>query len=287
MAVFIKSRRCDRIQNWKYKSPKTNLKGDSGASSGDATKVSEKAVYGMFGSTLRLKLSKLLETIGLFCPHSMNLTNFECIITLPASNDVLIAQANQAAAEYSLENLQLEYETIMNKDVSYEITTNFSIGKSIPYEHVTMFHKLSWAKASTLLNINVNVPRKCMKAIVLLFKDDSTDSEDFAYPNLKTVKISIEGKPNQVYPRDLTRNRFYEEASRLFSNKMMKYDKNLTVFDFCQDGFSLVIDLRSHEDNDSYGSGRRIINTQIGVLLELTKSGTTAKFNFKICVLRL
>ena len=30
----------------------------------------------------------------------------------------------------------------------------------------------------------------------------------------------------------------------------MKYDKNLTVFDFYRDGFSVVIDLRGHEDNE-------------------------------------
>ena len=46
-----------------------------------------------------------------------------------------------------------------------------------------------------------------MKAFVLLFKNDTTDNEDFAYPNLKSVKISIEGKPNQVYSRDLSRKR--------------------------------------------------------------------------------
>ena len=74
-----------------------------------------------------------------------------------------------------------------------------------------------------------------MKVIVLLFKDVSTDSEYFAYPNLKTVKISIEGKPNQVYSRDLIRNRLYKEASRLFSNKIIECDKNLRVFVFCSD----------------------------------------------------
>lgn len=70
-----------------------------------------------------------------------------------------------------------------------------------------------------------------MKAIVLLFKDDSAENENFPYPNLKTMKISIEGKPNQVYSRELTNNRLYEEAHRLFSNKM-KFDQNITVHDF-------------------------------------------------------
>ena len=45
----------------------------------------------------------------------------------------------------------------------------------------------------------------------------------------------MEGKPNEVYSRDSTRDRFYEEASQLLSNKTMTYDKNVTVFDFYSD----------------------------------------------------
>ena len=97
----------------------------------------------MFQSTLQVNLSKVLENIGLFCPYFMNSSNFEYIVTLLASKDVLTARTNQAMAEYLLENLQLE-------DVSNKITTNFSIDKSIPHEHVTMFQKLSWPKATTL-----------------------------------------------------------------------------------------------------------------------------------------
>ena len=133
-----------------------------------------------------------------------------------------------------------------------------------------MFEKLTWPKATTVQNINVNVPRKSMKAIVLLFKDDNSDSE-----SLKTIKISTESKPNQVYPRELTANRLYEEAHRLFSNKI-KYDENLSVFDFFKDGFS-VIDLRSNEDNMVHKSGKMVMNTQSSILLELTESAVTAK----------
>ena len=62
-------------------------------------------------------------------------------------------------------------------------------------------------KKTLVQNLNVNVLRKNMKVIVLLFRDDSIDSESFVYPNLKTVKISIKGKPNQIYSRDLTTKR--------------------------------------------------------------------------------
>ena len=161
-------------------------------------------MFDVFGTTLRLKLCKILENIGLLVPHTM-MNNFEYIITLPASSDVLVTQTGEASADYSLENLHLEYETIMSDQLANEISSSFSTGRSLPYEHVTMFQKISWSKSLTIKNIDVNVPRKSVNAIVLLFKGDSNDNENFAYLNLKTVKISIEGKPNQLCYRDLTR----------------------------------------------------------------------------------
>lgn len=127
-----------------------------------------------------------------------------------------------------------------------------------------MFQKILCAKADT-----VNIPRKSIKGIVLLFKDDTNDPESFSY-----VKISIEGKLNQIYSHDLTTNILYEEAYHLFSTKM-KYDQNVLVFDFYKDSFACIIDLRLNEDNFVYRSGKTVINTQLGILLELTKAAMT------------
>lgn len=107
-----------------------------------------------------------------------------------------------------------------------------------------------------------------MKAVVLLFKDNSTDSESFVYPNLKKVKISIEGKPNQVYARDLTMNVLHKEVHGVFSSKI-KYDQNLSEFYLFNNSFSVIIDLHSNKDNLVYKSGKTVMKTQSGILLEL------------------
>ena len=49
----------------------------------------------------------------------------------------------------------------------------------------------------------------------------------------------------------------------------------MAVEKFYKDKFALVIDLRSHE-GDQYGHGKRIVNTQSGVLLEVRKRATAA-----------
>ena len=47
---------------------------------------------------------------------------------------------------------------------------------------------------------------------------------------------------------------------------------------FFKHSFCVTIDLRSNEDNQSiYGSGRKVVNTQSGVLLELAKNAATTK----------
>lgn len=59
------------------------------------------------------------------------------------SSEVLVTQSGQAAASCSLENLELEYETIVNDDLASQTTSMFSTGKFLFYEHVTMRKKIA------------------------------------------------------------------------------------------------------------------------------------------------
>ena len=104
-----------------------------------------------------------------------------------------------------LENLELEYETIANQDMASEVCGVYSAGRSLSYEHATLMKTSEWDKAVTLVNENINLPRKSMKAIVLLFtkKTGRVGSEEYVYPNIEKVKVTIEGNPNMhgVLPR--------------------------------------------------------------------------------------
>ena len=60
--------------------------------------------------------------------------------------------------------------------------------------------KTEWSKDSTIINETINVPRRSMKAIVMLFTNKTkTDSEEFVYPNIEKVRVTVEGVPNAVY----------------------------------------------------------------------------------------
>ena len=212
------------------------------------------------------------------------MNNFQYVITLPKSNEIMVAQSGSSVSNYTLENLELEYETIENLDLTNDILSNYSSGRSLSYNYVTLMKTEEWDKDATLHNININIPRKSMKAIVLLFRNKTlTDSEQFVYPNITDVKISVEGVPNSVYSQGFPKHRFFEEAFRVFpcgyADSMMSIEK------FYKDSFALCIDLRTFDDNYVYGNGKKIVNTQSGILLEITKTAISANVMCNIFVI--
>ena len=58
----------------------------------------------------------------------------------------------------------------------------------------------------------------------------------------------------------------------------------MSVKSFFKNRFALVVDLRSHPDNEKTGQGKRIMNTQNGVLLEIKKRAHTGVLKCHIFV---
>ena len=76
-------------------------------------------------------------------------------------------------------------------------------------------------KGATTVNETINIPRKSMRGILMLFQEkDETDPEMFGNPNITDVKITIEGVPNMIYSQGLPKDRIFEEAQRLFETDM-------------------------------------------------------------------
>ncbi|CAB4014919.1 Hypothetical predicted protein [Paramuricea clavata] len=233
---------------------------DSGVKVGDANKLADGLLHSVYGSKLRKQIDKIIADHGLYTPFSMN-NNPMYILTLPQSDEIMTAQGGEAKGNYKLDNLELEYETIENDTLASEVSRMYSTGCSLSYKHVTLMRRSNLDKDLTIVNENINIPRKSMSAIVLLFTNRvRTDSEEYIYPNIDKVNLTIEGVPNAVFSQGLPKN------SKFFSN-----------------GFALVIDLRSTQD-DTTGGGKKIVNTQSGVLLEIKKRATTADVQCNIFV---
>ncbi len=82
----------------------------------------------------------------------------------------------------------------------------------------------------------------------MLFRNKTvTDSEEFVFPNIETVKVTFKGTANQIYGQGIPKNRFYDEAKRLFGNGVE--NPLITLKGFYKNHFALVVDLRNIEDN--------------------------------------
>ena len=94
----------------------------------------------------------------------------------------------------------MEYETIENAEIATEVSGAYGTGRSLSYEHATLMKTVEWDESLILVNENINLLRKNMKAIVLLFtkKTGRASSEEYLYPNIEKVKVTIEGNPNMV-----------------------------------------------------------------------------------------
>ena len=115
-----------------------------------------------------------------------------------------------------------------------------------------------------------------MKSIVLLCtKKNPTDSEEFVNAEVEKVKVTIEGNPNSVYSQGLVRSEVYDEARRFFGTTNDLCNDNLSKLEFLKDKYAIVIDLRTVDDENTVHSGRKLIGTQSGVLLEIEKLATT------------
>ena len=212
------------------------------------------------------------------------INNLQYSITLPSASDIMKAQSGEAVEGYSLENIELEYETIENQELANEATEVYELGKSLDFDHVTLMKTTEWDKNTTLVNETINLPRRSMKAVVMLFKSKTpSGSEEYVYPNIEGVKVTIEGVPNSVYSQGIPKSRFHEEAGRLFG-RYHNCEKTVPIRDFYKDQFACVIDLRTYEDSNVFGIGKRLVNTQSGVLLEIKKLATTANVMCKIFV---
>ncbi|CAB3997576.1 Hypothetical predicted protein [Paramuricea clavata] len=156
-------------------------------------------------------------------------SRFEYTITLPKADKIMVAQANEKVEGYTLKNIHLEYETIENEEL-YSQTGKRRIRDR---------------------------------------KRTITDSEEYIFPSIEKVKVTIEGKPNAVYSQGLTYENFYDEAKRLFGMANNACNDNISVRKFYKSKFALVIDLRAVDDSHIVGSGKKLLGDNPGILLEI------------------
>ena len=250
---------------------------DSGSSSGSAQVVKDKVIPDTYEGEIVIPVGRILENQGVFAPRAIN-AEFEVEITFPKGEEIMVAQSSQSVAKYELTELKLKYKKIISQELYNAAEQSYLDGRTISLKCIDRYetNKADWKKDKTLVNMRVNIPRRSMNAIVMLLRDDAKDSEKFVFPNLKDIKVYIDGTTNALYSGGsgiLTKSGMYESAQDFF----LDYDNNTITQEelFGDNKFAAVIDMRAVNDKNVTANGREIINTQEGVSIEIEKEATS------------
>ena len=177
---------------------------------------------------------------------------------------------------YRLTNIQLAYETIRDSELAGQVQGLYNSGKSFLYEHVHHFRTIPFRESDTIINENINIPRRSMKGILVLFTEDQEqdkfNSELFINPQIINVEVMIEGIANKIYAQKIQPMYLWKEAKRYFMKSCCKSE--MDELKFLRNKFCLFIDLRTFENKEFHGHGLRMQNTKDGVQLAITRKYT-------------
>ena len=210
-----------------------------------------------------------------------------------------VINSTDVEASYTIKNICLEFDTVSDTELARQIRQQTDGRMAILYDRILRHRKITKNKSDTLWNINLNVPARSMKGILMLFEDpERTDTEDFYNPKITKVEMTIEGVPNQLYSQGMKAYQQWDEINKFFAltskrnpatDKFAKdlYFTDTTLEKYLTKRFALWLDLRTTDDNSLHGSGRRIENASEGITIQITKeAGANIPINVYLFVIQ-
>ena len=210
-----------------------------------------------------------------------------------------VINSSDVDASYTIKNICLEFDTVSDTNLARHIGQQTNGKMAILYDRILRHRKITKNKSDTLWNINLNVPARSMKGILMLFEDpERTNTEDFYNPKITKVEMTIEGVPNQLYSQGMKAYQQWDEINKFFAltskrdKETDKFAKDLNFSDttlekYLTKRFALWLDLRTTDDNSLHGSGRRIENASEGITIQITKeAGADEPINVYLFVIQ-
>ena len=207
----------------------------------------------------------------------------------------MIQATGDVDAKYHIGGISLEYDIITLPELGRMIDNQYKGRLAILYDRVLRHRKMTMDKSNTLWNINLNVPARSMKGILMLFENVAAqqpfarNTEAFYNPHITKMEVTIEGIPNQLYSQGMRAYQMWDEANEYFaaSSGSKRHPevgtaaKDLALTDvnfgeFLTTKYSLWLDLRTSDDDRLHGSGRHIENSSEGITIQITKKAERA-----------
>ena len=210
-----------------------------------------------------------------------------------------VIKAMNPNATYTISNINLEFDTVINASLASQIRTEY-MKSSILYDRILIARIIPLNNSSTSFSVDINSLSKSLKGVLLIFTKErratkfSCDTEEFFNPKITKVEVTVEGVPNELYAQNMEYRHQYDEIVKHFTEGWLKeagaiqrdlqlhnvniasfytdkyalwldfrtIDDNINIASFYTDKYALWLDFRTIDDNRLHGLGRRLENTQ-------------------------
>ena len=213
-------------------------------------------------------------------------------LTFADYSDVI--KATNLDATYTISNISLEFDTIINASLASQIRTEY-MKSSILYDRIFRARIIPLNNSDTSFSVDINSPSKSLKGVLLIFTKERSatkfnrDTEEFFNPKITKVEVTVEGVPNELYAQNMEYRHQYDEIVKHFAEGRLKEAGNIqkdlqlhnvNIASYYTDKYALWLDYRTIDDNRLHGSGRRLENASEGIRLQITKeSGSAGKLS--------
>ena len=263
-----------------------------GAGDADSSQAEDKAIADTFGNRFFVPLDfELLDSHMPFLQSAFG-DRLEYELTFNDYNRVVQATGDSKAS-YTIDDISLEFDAVREPHLARAIRNQYAGKLVILYDRIQCHRREILNKSQTLWNVNIDVPARSMKGILMLFEDASTafdrDTEAFYNPKIEKVEVTIEGVSNQLYSQGMRAYQQWDEVKKYFAGspgtklhpEVAAVAKDLamadvTVGEYLTSKYALWLDLRVSDDDSLHGSGRRIENASAGVTIQITKKAEAA-----------
>ena len=146
-------------------------------------------------------------------------------LTIANYSDVI--KSTDPDATYTISNINLEFDTIINASLASQIRTEY-MKSSILYDRILRACIIPLNKSDTSFSIDINSPSKSLKGGLLMFTLERSatkfarDTEEFYNPKITKVEVTVEGVPYVLCAQNMEYRHQYDEIINHFSEGHLK-----------------------------------------------------------------
>ena len=146
-------------------------------------------------------------------------------LTFANYSDVI--KATDPDATYTISNISLEFDTIINASLASQIRMEY-MKSSILYDRILGARIIPLNDSSTSFSVDISSPSKSLKGVLLIFMKERSatkftrDTEEFFNPKITKVEVTVEGVPNELYAQNMEYRHQYDEIVKHFAEGRLK-----------------------------------------------------------------